>query len=413
MLNLPVSGLIKGNTEYVMAELDFYSKNLIDLKPRSKPYDVPIGDSVVLHVSRVGRKTFQLRYHYNKRRTRLTIGEFGAIAFTDVRRAVDVIRSQLKNGLCPKNEARIQKSKLRSANLTIAEITQTYIDNQVVKLKRPEHPMYIINKHILPKLGSVMARYLQIKDIHHATKNVSPTVSRKIAEKLNTIYAYNIGQGLYDGDNPLSGRVANFGSKGGKTERSLSFDEVDEMLNKLPSSGLHTTFVHATLLLLATGQRKNEILKSKWQDVDFDKRILTIPPALIKTSKSDNARKSEPHIIQLSDYAMSLLKSQHAQTWRCKYIFAKVSPSSYNKCLTIAIERVSIKFFTPHDLRRTFRTLLGELKYSEKALKRILNHKESGVDGHYDRSLHLADRTKALNEWGDYLTSRTEENNRI
>jgi integrase len=47
-------------------------------------------------------------------------------------------------------------------------------------------------------------------------------------------------------------------------------------------------------LLALTGQRREEVAKLAWEELDFKQRIWTIPKSRTKNAK--------PHIVQLSDH---------------------------------------------------------------------------------------------------------------
>ena len=57
-------------------------------------------------------------------------------------------------------------------------------------------------------------------------------------------------------------------------------------------------------LLLYTGARKREILDARWDEIDFNRRLLTVPAARSKSKK--------PRHIPLSDAAIELLLAPSA-----------------------------------------------------------------------------------------------------
>ena len=60
------------------------------------------------------------------------------------------------------------------------------------------------------------------------------------------------------------------------------------------------------------------------------------------------------------------------------------------------MEAAGIKHFTIHDLRRTCRTRLSELKISSNVAEKCLNHKIKGVEGVYDQWGYYEERKEAL-----------------
>ncbi len=68
------------------------------------------------------------------------------------------------------------------------------------------------------------------------------------------------------------------------------------------------------------------------------------------------------------------------------------------------VEDAKVAKFTPHDLRRTAATKMRQLKISREVVSKILNHTPQDVTSlHYDHYELLAERSEALQTWGNYI----------
>lgn len=136
------------------------------------------------------------------------------------------------------------------------------------------------------------------------------------------------------------------------------------------------------LLLIFTGMRKGEAANLKWQYVDLESGIITIPSHLTKTD--------EEYVFPLSDYVWTLLKLRRFYT-QSEWVFPgafKDRPTSgaFNSYYTV-VERSGVKF-SPHDLRRSFVTIADELEIKSEVVKALVNHKSSDVtEGYTVRSI--------------------------
>ena len=66
--------------------------------------------------------------------------------------------------------------------------------------------------------------------------------------------------------------------------------------------------------------------------------------------------------------------------------------------------KLDIPGFTPHDLRRTCSTKLGEMLVPGHLIDRITNHKPTGItDRVYNKYDYLKEKQEALNAWGARL----------
>lgn len=59
--------------------------------------------------------------------------------------------------------------------------------------------------------------------------------------------------------------------------------------------------------------------------------------------------------------------------------------------------------FTPHDLRRTVMTRLGDLGVLPHVVEKIANHTMEGVMAVYNRQEYLPERKEAMDRWGGHV----------
>ena len=135
------------------------------------------------------------------------------------------------------------------------------------------------------------------------------------------------------------------------------------------------------LTSLYTGMRKGEILKLKWEDIDFDQRII-----FVRTSKNNEMRE-----IPINDRLILTLRSQE---FRSPYIFAKDDgspPISIKTAFNSAVRRAKIKDFRFHDLRHTFASHLVMSGVDLMTVKELLGHKTINMTLRY---AHLSPKHK-------------------
>ncbi len=144
------------------------------------------------------------------------------------------------------------------------------------------------------------------------------------------------------------------------------------------------------LLALLWGGRKTEILSLKWEQVDFEHGVIQF----LET------KNNQIHEFPMTDYARQILEGRKKD---CEENYA-ASPwvfpsprvgyktkerghiSEPKKTIAQVVEKAGCKF-SPHDLRRTFATLLGELGVNGYTIRKALNHAASDTAGrHYLQS---------------------------
>ena len=80
----------------------------------------------------------------------------------------------------------------------------------------------------------------------------------------------------------------------------MPYNDIPKFIKKLRSSNFHSSSKLALEFLLYTGSRTNEVLGAKWEEIDFNNKIWTIPEERMKAGKE--------HRVPLSDRAIQILK---------------------------------------------------------------------------------------------------------
>jgi len=80
----------------------------------------------------------------------------------------------------------------------------------------------------------------------------------------------------------------------------------------------------------------------------------------------------------------------------------------YSKCKPEHVrERLTVTHWSPHDLRRTGRTMLAKLGCPNEIAELIIGHVRPGIEGVYDLHSYNAERRHWLTLWSDRLASIT------
>jgi integrase len=150
----------------------------------------------------------------------------------------------------------------------------------------------------------------------------------------------------------------------------------------------------------------------KWQDLDLDKGIWSLPREATKNKL--------PHIVPLSGLALQILKAQIRQTLTdkatgkkvpCPFVFSTTgrSPvSGWGKTKVaittgLAKHKIVLKDWRIHDLRRTVSTNLGDMGYHNEDIGLLLNHTSRGITAVYNRSSYLDKKKEMLKAWEEKL----------
>jgi integrase len=210
-------------------------------------------------------------------------------------------------------------------------------------------------------------------------------------------------------------------------ERFLTVPEIVHLWHLMPKALIRSYKVQLILkIILATGKRSNEVCGARRSEIDWGKRIWTIPASRVKGEEG----KVEDEILPLSDFAIALLREAFRIS-NSEWIFpdddsdGPYKPGVVSKCVRLALApadglplgRLAMEKWTPHDLRRTVGTQMLNRKNGLGLTKQnkylALNHKTPDPDDrqdynavsdkHYDGNDYADEKREALEKCGAFL----------
>jgi len=219
-------------------------------------------------------------------------------------------------------------------------------------------------------------------------------------------------------NNPLDGLTRDkVGGREQSRERYLSQEEIIELKQSLPKAKLLYTTERAIWIMLATCCRVGELSQARWEDIDLTKGTWLIP-----ASNSKNARD---HTVYLSDFSVQqfeeLARVTRESGWCLpnragnrhvclKSISKQIRDRTRSEPLSNRTKATGSLIlaggaWTPHDLRRTGATLMGELGIMGEVIERCLNHVEQNrLKRIYQRHELKDEQREAWRRIGDRLT---------
>lgn len=280
------------------------------------------------------------------------------------------------------------KKDVRRMNesLTFDSFTHThYIPHAQIKKRSWELDQRILRLHILPRFGRCKMGKVHRTDIlewqkEMHGKGLAPATCNRAFVLLRTVFNCAIRWGLHEADkNPCRG-VTLFEDKRLR-ERYLTPEEARRLLEALDACTMRQS-AQAIRLLLFTGARRQEILSARWEHVDYERRLLTVP-----LSKSGKTRH-----IPLSDDAMEVLQclNRTDNPW----LFPRKRGQGHLQSVAYLWDKLRTKLglrdVRLHDLRHSFASFLVNAGCSLYEVQRCLGHHDPKITMRY---AHLASQS--------------------
>ncbi|MFN3154699.1 tyrosine-type recombinase/integrase [Marivita cryptomonadis] len=241
-----------------------------------------------------------------------------------------------------------------------------------------QHDWGVFNKHIRPNLG----RYLMV-DLTNPVLDVwvreqlvagyqRATINKHI-HLMNRMLNLARHWGHIPQHNPYQHNIKRL-RLGDYKQRFLTETEIERLL-QVCRSNRHPYIYHIVQLLLLTGARKGEVRTMRWQDVDFNKRIWTVP-----LSKNGRSRR-----VVLSSAAVDALNATRAVTEDLmlptkpdSFVFTNpITRTAYHSFNTVWFKvrgEAELNDVRMHDLRHTYASLLINRGVSLYEVQRLLGH---------------------------------------
>jgi len=198
-------------------------------------------------------------------------------------------------------------------------------------------------------------------------------------------------------------------------QRTLDVDELRAVLELLeaPCPADARPGRLALKILLLTGKRTSELLKARWPEVDFEAAAWRIPAA---NRKAGMHAVNGDEVVPLSRAAIATFSKLQELAKGSEWVAASphrngssrghMRETALNKMVYWLLKkgRLATPRWTPHDLRRTARSLWSEkLGISWDLCERLLGHVLPTVARTYDTGSYLEQRREALERWAAYL----------
>jgi len=156
-------------------------------------------------------------------------------------------------------------------------------------------------------------------------------------------------------------------------------------------------------LVILTAARTSEVINARWDEIDLDAKVWTIPPERMKSKRE--------HRVPLSDAAVKVLKIMQDRA-EGDYVFAGMKPDKplSNMSLLALIERMGRADLTVHGFRSTFRDWAAETTnfprdVAEAALAHVLGDKTEAA---YRRGDLFEKRRKLMQAWAEQCNRKAE-----
>ena len=371
------------------------------------------GAGLTFTLSKAATASWVLRYMLEGRARELTLGNYPDLTLSAARKLAAEHRVAVDKGRDPVAEKRKERLATRGAWI-VRELTKDYIEKVLNSGEFAEDTVYYrkwdLDNVILPRLGSSEVRAVSPEEIVDMLDKSGRTwtVQKRILTSVSKLFDHAIGRQLIR-VNPAAGikLTALMGPRPPVRKRvMLSEEELRKLLAGLDDIGTENAL--ALRILLATCVRTVELVKARWEHIDFDQATWFVPDDSVKTRVgflvplTPTVLQWFTQLKQLADGAEWVLPARRKRRGD-----SHISRNTLWAAITRAFERGDIETqrFTPHDTRSTAKGHMRNLGVSREISEIALNHTLKGMEAIYDVREEIPERRHALELWARFLNA--------
>jgi integrase len=378
-----------------------FTKSVID-SLATPPSDTLYWDASLpgfgVKVTPKGRKVFILLYRTGGAGSKLrkyTIGPYGRVTLHQARVAAQKIFAARLEGRDPAAEKQEQKRPVVADR--VEDLLQMYIGQHLSQNRSGGEIARLLRREIGRAWAGRGIHEISKRDVVEVVAAIeqrgAPVAANKALKSIKTFLRWCVGRAILD-QSPAEG--VPLPVKEIARDRVLSDDELARVI--LAARGIDDRYGGIVELLALTGQRREEVARLTWEELDLGQRIWVIPKSRTKNAK--------PHVVQLADQSVAVLGRMEK---RGRYVFSidGTKPLQIFARAKRKLDELSeVSDWRLHDLRRTCVSGMARLGIAPHVADKILNHQSgtiSGVAAVYQRHEFLFERKQALERWGAHV----------
>lgn len=380
-----------------------------NVKPQEKEFTLFDGGGLYVLITPSGGKLWHLKYSYNGKGKRITLGAYPSISLADARQRREEAKKLLANGIDPGEVKKAQKAAMGEQDANTFEVVAREWHSKFAHTwvaSHAQHKLERLEKNVFPWIGKRPIRGLTAPDVlavlrRMESRNILDTAHR-VRFECGSIFRYAVATGRADRDPVADLKGALPPVKNGHHAAPTDPKSVAPLLRAIDE--FQGSYVVKCALQLAPllFVRPGELRAAEWSEVDIDAAEWNIPASKMKMKVA--------HLVPLSLQALKVLNELRPLTCHSKYVFPChrsplrcMSENAVNAGLRrMGFEKSEI---TGHGFRAMARTILDEvLQIRPDFIEHQLAHAVKDPNGRaYNRTAHLAERRKMMQIWADYL----------
>lgn len=370
----------------------------------AKPGKYSDGGNLYLVVSATGTRKWVLRFTWRGNAKEMGLGSATTVPLADAREKAASACRKVAQGLNP-----IDERKRDRGIPPFGEVVDEVLEALSAGFRNDKHKAQwksTLETYAAPLRGKPVDTIATddvlavLKPIWASKAETASRVRGRIEKVLDAAKA----KGLREGENPARwrGHLDHLLPRPLKLARghhaAMPYEEVAAFIANLREREASAAL--ALELCILTAARSGEILGMQWSEIDFDKKVWTVPAKRMKAGRE--------HRVPLAARSIAILRTLEKLKVG-EFVFPGQSRNKAlsNMAMEMVLRRMKIEDATVHGFRSSFRDWAGNVssfprEIVETALAHVIGDKAEQA---YRRSDALEKRRKLMEAWAAYCSS--------
>lgn len=362
------------------------------------------GGGLVLRFRGAGRGEWILRAQVDQKRKDIRLGGLADVSLAQARELAFESRKQLRAGELIARDVAAARRAARAAVPSFKEAANEVHAEHKSAWKNGKHQdqwIRTLEVYVFPRFGDRPVSDIGGPDIRDALATIwltKPETARRVRQRIATVLDWACAKGYRATEAPMRSIMRGLPRQPRKAGHfaALPFEDVPEFMASLQERCSVGRL--ALEFLILTAARSGEVRGCRWNEIDLEKALWTVPKERMKAGKT--------HIVPLSGPAIDVLR--RAQVFKVpatNLVFPGQNLRTELSDMTLLkILRDKKLDATAHGFRSSFRDWVAEEtsfqgEVAEAALAHTIQNK---VEAAYRRTDYLEKRKSLMRDWGNF-----------
>ena len=406
-------------------------------RPKSNNTRVRCGPKLYVRGFETGRKLFQLRFEVSRKTNWLDVADYPAMSLAVAReiaiaagrliKAKDCTVESLRVALTRSDSARSLESRIKANNVTdqptstVQTFDEAYRDwykavaasNRWKTLASERRPIRSYELHAEKHIGTLpldKIRRPAIKAFMQPLFTSNPEVAGKLLGYMNKVFLTAFTDEVIEA-NPCPPKEAFIiPEKNVRHAASLNFSDLPKLMEWLRKAPFSQPVKTAMRLTVVTAHRASVISYMRWEHLDLETGIWTIPQRKEEDRTLGLMKSKRPFATKLPQALLSEIKELHAARSHEVFVF---SVDGHKPINAETLRRNFQKYgnTTTHGFRNTFKTwcMHQEPPVDDFLADRYLDHGLVGLDKHYRRDNLFTKRAELAERYCAFVLGDSDD----